>query len=152
MNFIIDIVKALMINFPFMIAMLSLAIAQMIKIIYYWNVDGKIDLWHFVEAGGMPSAHSAMVCSLTMSLGLVNGFSSPFFALAIIFSIIVMYDAMGVRRLAGKQALVLNKMIEEGKISSEKLSGLIGHSALEVFFGGILGICVAIVMYFLIYW
>lgn len=151
MNFIIDSVKALMLNFPFMIALLSMVVAQMIKIIYYWIVDGEFNLWHFTEAGGMPSAHSAMVCSLTMSLGLVYGFSSPLFALAFIFSIVVVYDAMGVRRLAGKQALVLNRMIEEEKISSEKLSELIGHSALEVFFGGILGVGIAIVMYFLIY-
>lgn len=105
-------------NFPFMVAVLSWAIAQCIKVFYYWIAEKDLDLWHLVEAGGMPSSHSALVCSLTAALGLMYGATSPYFAISFIFAVIVMYDAMGVRRLAGKQALILNRMIEKGMIKS----------------------------------
>lgn len=155
MRFLLDIVYDLFINFPLMIAALSLVIAQTVKIVYYYLKDGEIDLWHFLEAGGMPSAHSAIVCSLTLSIGLVHGFSTGLFAATLIFGCVVMYDAAGVRRAAGKQALILNRVVEDiyktGTVSNEKLKELMGHSPLEVLVGAILGIIVSIVMFILIY-
>jgi len=155
MKYLIDIIYNLFINFPLVIAGLSLLIAQTVKIFYYYFKDGEIDLWHFLEAGGMPSAHAAIVSSLTLSIGLTHGFSTALFAATLIFSCVVMYDAAGVRRAAGKQALILNRIMEDiyktGKISNERLQEFLGHSPLEVVIGAVLGIVVAAVMHIIIY-
>lgn len=155
MKFLLDIVYDLFLNFPLMIAALSLVIAQTIKIVYYYFKDGEISLWHFFEASGMPSAHSAIVCSLTLAIGLIHGFSTALFAASLIFSSVVMYDAAGVRRAAGKQALILNRIVEDiyktGKVNNEKLKELMGHSPFEVVVGAVLGIVIAAAMFVLIY-
>lgn len=155
MKLFFDIVRDLFINFPLMIAALSLFVAQTIKIGFYYLKDGEVNLWHFIEAGGMPSAHSAIVCSLTLSIGLLNGFSSSLFAASLIFACVVMYDAAGVRRAAGKQALILNRIVEDiyktGTVNHEKLKELMGHSPFEVVVGAFLGIVVTIIMFILVY-
>jgi len=155
MKVLFDIVSDLFLNFPLMIAGLSLIIAQTVKIVYYYFKDKEIDLWHFLEAGGMPSAHAAIVTSLTLGIGLIHGFSTALFAASLIFACVVMYDAAGVRRAAGKQALVLNRIVEDiyktGTVSNEKLKELMGHSPLEVVIGSVLGAFVAILMFVLIY-
>jgi len=138
-----------------MVALASMAIAQAVKIVYYYFKDGEVDFIHVIEAGGMPSAHSAMVSSLSVSIGLTYGWNSPAFAICLIFSLVVMYDAMGVRRAASKQAFILNKIVDEiyitGKDKIEKLKEIMGHSPLEVVIGLILGILLAFIMYALIY-
>jgi len=103
----------------------------------------KLILEEYCGAGGMPSSHTACISSLATSIGVVEGFGSPVFALAAVFCFIVMYDAAGVRRAAGKQAAVLNKIIETDgeKINvQEKLVELLGHSPFEVFVGVLVGI------------
>ncbi len=109
--------------------------------------DRKINFRRIIGAGGMPSSHTACIMSLATSIGMSEGFGSPLFALASVFCFIVMYDATGVRRSAGKQAAILNKMMEsDGKLNvQEKLVELIGHSPFEVFVGAIVGIVLGIV-------
>ena len=155
MQYLIDIIYDLFLNFPLMIAALSLVVAQTVKIFYYYFKDGEINLWHFIEASGMPSAHAAIVSSLTLAIGLIHGFSTALFGASLIFSCIVMYDAAGVRRAAGKQALILNRVVEDiyktGKVSNGKLKELMGHSPFEVVVGAVLGIAIAASMFVLIY-
>ena len=94
----------------------------------------------------MPSSHSAFVCSLATTIGITEGVSSPLFAMAVALSAIVMYDAAGVRRAAGKQAKILNQIIEsEGENINvqEKLIELLGHTPLEVYVGALVGIVMA---------
>lgn len=97
----------------------------------------------------MPSSHSAFVCSLATTIGITEGVSSPLFALAVALSAIVMYDAAGVRRAAGKQAKILNQIIEsEGENINvhEKLIELLGHTPLEVYVGALVGIVMAFLL------
>ncbi|MGB0564069.1 MAG: divergent PAP2 family protein [Spirulinaceae cyanobacterium] len=103
------------------------------------------------SAGGMPSAHSALVAALATSVGQIKGWSSPEFAIACMFAVIVMYDAAGVRQAAGKQAKVLNQIVDElfqeGKeLSSERLKELLGHTPLQVLAGLCLGIASALIV------
>lgn len=95
----------------------------------------------------MPSSHSAFVAGLTTAVGLVEGFDSTSFAICFVFSMIVMYDAAGLRRAAGKQASILNKLIDElihtGELKQARLKELLGHTPYEVFAGAFLGILVA---------
>ena len=109
------------------------------------NRKEKINFRRIFGAGGMPSSHTACITSLATSIGIVEGFGSTTFALAAVFSFIVMYDAAGVRRAAGKQARVLNKIIESGgkEINvQEKLVEFIGHTPIEVFVGMVVGILI----------
>lgn len=108
-----------------------------------------------VGSGGMPSSHSATVCGLATAAGITYGGGSFEFAISVILAIIVMYDAMGVRRETGIQAKVLNEMLEAfstmGKKMSpeEKLKEFVGHTPLQVLAGAILGIVIAVVICYL---
>jgi acid phosphatase family membrane protein YuiD len=97
-----------------------------------------------VETGGMPSSHAAAVSALTTSVGLQTGFNSTLFAVCLYFSLIVMYDAAGLRRAAGRQAVILNRLMTEHWKESEadrhRLMELLGHTPFEVFVGALLGI------------
>jgi len=109
----------------------------------------KINLRRLVETGGMPSSHSAVVTSLMTSIAMLEGVSSTNFAMAFIFGIIVMYDAAGVRRAAGKQAGILNQLIYSNQVkidTNEKLKELLGHTPVEVFVGAIWGILLGILL------
>ena len=149
-----DFILALLSNLPLMTGAIAFLISQSSKIIYYFFREKKIDPMHFFEAAGMPSTHSAMSSSMTLMIGFTEGFASPLFAVAVVFTIIVMYDAMGVRFAAGQQAVVLNKIIEDiysEKVSEkEKMKELIGHTPLEVCVGGIFGIATAIIIAFFV--
>lgn len=110
----------------------------------------RVDLRRLATSGGMPSSHTALVLSLTTVIGSKRGLNSPEFAISAIFSVVVMYDATGVRRAAGRQAQVLNRIIDdlfhrEG-LREERLRELIGHTPVEVIAGALLGILVALVM------
>ncbi|MGI6357329.1 MAG: divergent PAP2 family protein [Bacillota bacterium] len=129
-------------------AMLSWIIAQVLKVLFAWWREGFFSLERMVGAGGMPSSHSAFVVALTVGVGEASGWESPLTAFSVVFSLIVMYDAAGVRRAAGKQARALNKIINElaaGKqVKEERLKELLGHTPVEVIAGAILGLAIAI--------
>ena len=141
-------------NVPLITAGIAFLFSQVLKVFIYYFKEKEFNLMHFFEAAGMPSTHSSMSCALTLMIGMKDGFSSPFFAIALVFTIVVMYDAMGVRFAAGQQATVLNKIIEDiysEKVSEkEKMKELIGHTPAEVFVGGVIGILVALLMYLLV--
>ena len=126
-------------------------IAQTIKVVIGVFRKKKFDFRLFIGSGGMPSAHAAGAACLATSIGMECGFESTYFALAFAFAIVVMFDAQGVRRSAGKQAGILNKIIEDiywrGKIQELRLRELIGHTPIEVIIGLILGIVIALISY-----
>lgn len=134
-----------------MSAGLSWGLAQIIKTIIHLILTKKFVAERLIGSGGMPSCHSATVCALTTSVIINEGIHSPFFAIAAILSIIVMYDAMGVRRETGIQARVLNELTEviekmgSDLSNDEKLKEFVGHTPIQVFVGAILGIIVALI-------
>ena len=132
--------------------LLSWFIAQFLKVILTLIKDKKIDFRRFVGSGGFPSSHAALVTSLATSVGLINGFAGTDFAITVILALVVMYDAAGVRRAAGQQARILNKLVEEwsdsdNALKDKRLKELLGHTPKEVFAGAILGIIIALVMH-----
>jgi len=121
---------------------------QIFKFLSDSIIHRRINFKRFVETGGMPSSHSAVVTSLMTAIGLSEGFNSPVFAVSFVFSFIVMYDAAGVRRAAGKQAQILNQLINSKQVkvdTNEKLKELLGHTPVEVFAGAVLGIITGII-------
>jgi len=119
-----EMVISLLSNEVLLTAVISMLVAQVIKIVYYYILEKKFNWYHVFEAGGMPSSHSALVCSLTLMVGLREGFDSVLFAAVAVFAAIVMYDAMKVRA-------------EE-----------VGHTLVEVSTGGILGVIMSLILYF----
>lgn len=121
---------------------------QIMKFITDWIVNKKPNFKRLVGAGGMPSSHSAVVATLTTLIGREYGVESGIFAMSCVFSAIVMYDAAGVRRAAGKQATLLNKLVENatnsGIVVSEKLVEVLGHTPLQVLVGAIIGVLVGL--------
>lgn len=117
---------------------------QTFKLIYDLITTKKFNFKRILGAGGMPSSHSAVVMSLTTLIGKNYRLDSAIFAVSLIFSFVVMYDAAGVRRAAGKQASILNKIVETPGLSgvevSERLAEALGHTPLQVFVGAIIGI------------
>lgn len=128
-------------------ALLGWLVAQTAKMINCFIESRRLDFGYMVSTGGMPSAHSAMASSLATSLGLCEGFSSPIFALGLAFAIVVMFDAQSVRKAAGEQAKVLNRIVDEllheHHLSQTKLKELLGHTRLEVLMGMLTGIATA---------
>lgn len=122
--------------------------AQVIKALLVLIATRKFSLERLMGSGGMPSSHSATVCCLVVSLGKTAGVSSPVFALAFLFAVIVMHDAMGVRLESGKHAKMINILRKKSDIkdfSNEKdLKELLGHTALQVFAGALLGIAIGL--------
>lgn len=137
-------------NRIFLSTLLAWAIAQTIKVILGVIREKKFNFKWFVGTGGMPSSHSAGVAAMATSVGIKCGFSSTLFAFSLIFAIITMFDAQGVRRASGKQAEALNKIFEDmyfkKPIKEERLIELIGHTPVEVITGGLIGILLAILM------
>lgn len=128
-------------------ALLAWLISQGLKVIIAWVKAGRVDLERLTGAGGMPSAHSAIVSALSAGAVRFTGFDSPLTAITITFALIVMYDAAGVRQAAGKQAEVLNKIIEQFRLHKHvteiPLKELLGHTPVEVLAGSLLGIAIA---------
>ena len=120
------------------------AIAQLIKVPIHYAVHRKIDLRLWVSAGGMPSSHAALVCALATGVALRYGLDSGAFAICVALAMIVMYDATGVRQAAGKQAAILNQIIDElfqgHPISEQRLKELLGHTRIQVIIGALMGI------------
>ena len=121
---------------------------QLFKVIYDLVTTKKFNFKRIMGAGGMPSSHSAVVTVITTLIGKYEGINTSIFALALVMSFIVMYDACGVRRAAGKQAALLNKIIETPGLTgvqvSEKLVEVLGHTPVQVFVGALLGVVVGI--------
>lgn len=140
-------------NRIFMASVSGWLVAQILKTIIHMWFNRKFVAERLVGSGGMPSSHSATVCALATAAGLEYGGGSFQFAMSAIFAIVVMYDAMGVRRETGIQAKVLNEMMElftnMGKEMSveDKLKEFVGHTPLQVLMGALLGILIAVLMY-----
>jgi acid phosphatase family membrane protein YuiD len=129
-------------------ALLAWAIAQVTKVALSSLIHRRLNLRVLAEMGGMPSSHAAIVMGLTSAVGRVNGVGSAVFAIALIFSVVVMYDAQGVRRAAGRQAAVLNRLVEDmvsmRGIQEDRLRELLGHTPFEVLVGAALGVAVGL--------
>ena len=123
---------------------------QLFKFIYDLVKSKKFNFKRLMQAGGMPSSHSGVVVSLTTMIGKNVGINSPLFAVALIFSFIVMYDAAGVRRAAGKQAKLLNKIVETPGLTglqvSERLVEVLGHTPVQVIVGAAIGVVVGLLV------
>ena len=121
---------------------------QTYKVIYDLIKTKKFNFKRIMGAGGMPSSHSAVVTSLATLIGKYQGVDTPIFAISLTFAMIVMYDAAGVRRAAGKQASLLNKIVETPGLSGvqvqEKLVEVLGHTPLQVIVGATIGIVVGL--------
>ncbi len=147
-----EFITELLHNRIFVSAALGWMVAQVLKTIIHMILTKQFVAERMVGSGGMPSSHSATVCALATATGMECGAGSPEFAITIMLAIIVMYDAMGVRRETGKQGRVLNEMLEiftnMGKeISPEKrLKEFVGHTPLQVLMGAILGIAIAVIL------
>ena len=122
---------------------------QTFKVLTDLVKTGKFNFKRILGAGGMPSSHSAVVTSVATLIGRYEGTDTPIFALSVIFACVVMYDAAGVRRAAGKQAKLLNKLVEtkglNGVQVQEKLVEVLGHTPLQVFVGAVLGIIAGLI-------
>lgn len=123
---------------------------QLFKLIYDLVTTKKFNFKRIMGAGGMPSSHSAVVTGLATLIGKYEGVNTPIFAISLILAFVVMYDACGVRRAAGKQATLLNKLIETPGLSgvqvSEKLVEVLGHTPTQVFVGALIGFVVGIIV------
>ena len=157
---------ALLTNFPLWAALAAIFFAQFVKVPIQYIASRKLDWSLLTSTGGMPSSHSAAVTALSTGVALETGLDSAVFSVSAIFAIITMFDATGVRRQAGEQAIVLNQLvidfnrfIEEAKHWTEKpekekrkeLKELLGHKPIEVFFGSITGILLTLLLYSSLY-
>ena len=153
----------LFINFPFWASLAAIFFAQFVKVPIHFIATKKLNWSLITSTGGMPSSHSAAVTALSTGIALQSGLHSPVFAVSAIFAIITMFDASGVRRQAGEQAIVLNqlvadfnKLVEDVKTWPKKeeqekrneLKELLGHKPIEVFFGGLTGIILTLILYY----
>mgnify|MGYP002610786916 CR=1 FL=1 len=122
---------------------------QSFKVMYDLAVTKKFNFKRIMGAGGMPSSHSAIVTGLATLIGKYEGVDTPIFALALIVAFVVMYDACGVRRAAGKQAALLNKIVETPGLSgvqvSERLVEVLGHTPTQVIVGALIGVIVGLI-------
>lgn len=149
MDFVMDLIH----NRIFVAPVCGWLVAQLLKTMIHMWFNRKFVAERLVGSGGMPSSHSATVCALATAAGIEYGGGSFQFAMAAIFAIVVMYDAIGVRRETGIQAKVLNEMMEMfdkmGKEMSveEKLKEFVGHTPLQVLMGALLGIAIAMAVY-----
>jgi uncharacterized protein len=126
------------------------AIAQAAKVLLTSMRQRRLNLRVLAETGGMPSSHAAIVMGMTTAVGKYAGVSSASFAIALIFSFVVMYDAAGLRRAAGRQAAILNRLVEDlvhmRGMQEQRLRELLGHTPVEVLVGALLGIVVGLIL------
>jgi acid phosphatase family membrane protein YuiD len=139
------VLHALATNRPLISALTAWAVAQILKMVLFSILERRIYWRRLIDTGGLPSAHSALVSGLTVGVGVSEGFGSTYFAISLVFALIVMYDALSLRREAGKHADILNELlllstIREAFKEREALKELLGHTPLEVVAGAILGV------------
>jgi acid phosphatase family membrane protein YuiD len=135
----------------FLIApLVAWTIAQTAKVIIYSIREHRLNLRVLAVTGGMPSSHSAIVMGMTTAVGKYAGVNSAAFAIALIFSFVVMYDAAGLRRAAGRQAAILNRLVEDlvnmRGVQEAKLRELLGHTPVEVLVGAVLGVAAGLIL------
>ncbi len=135
-------------NQVLLVALIACLVAQLFKFLVDLTKNRKPNLQVLMTAGGMPSSHSAFVTALAFGVGQTVGWASPEFAIALVFAIIVMYDATGVRQAAGKQARILNQIIdqffsEDKELKEDRLKELLGHTPFQVLVGLVLGIAIS---------
>ena len=151
MNYLMDFIT----NEVLISAAVGWCVAQVLKTIIHICVTKKFDAERLVGTGGMPSSHSATVCGLATAVGINHGLGSTEFAIAFILAIVVMYDALGVRRETGKQAIVINEMIEmflnmgNEMTAQQRLKEFVGHTPLQVLAGAVLGTALAFLICYL---
>jgi acid phosphatase family membrane protein YuiD len=138
-------------NYIFWTSAAAWIIAQTIKVMLGIIREKRFNFRWFVGTGGMPSSHAAGVSALATSIGVTYGFDSALFALCLTFTLIVLFDAQGVRMAAGRAAKILNNMLEDiywkKRLDEMKLKELIGHTPVEVLAGSCLGILVSLLFY-----
>ena len=124
------------------------SLAQLFKMLSNWKKTRRMDFSHLFMSGGMPSAHSALVTALSVAVGLTDGFNSPIAMIAVGFATITIADAVSLRRAAGKQAKLLNRIVERlnesAPFEAERLQERLGHKRREVLGGILFGIAVAV--------
>ena len=139
-------------NYTLVTVAIVTALSQIIKVIYYRFRDGKWDLWHLFEAGGMPSSHSASVTALTLGVALQFGVNTALFTACLVFALIVIYDATGVRRSAGKQAETLNMVVGDlykgQRVHIAKHKEILGHDPVEVLAGAAFAVVITLITYY----
>jgi acid phosphatase family membrane protein YuiD len=137
-------------NPPLLLAVTAMGTVQLFKFLHSWVRFGRPDFTRLVGTGGMPSSHAASVTALSTSVGLQAGWETPLFGATAFFSLVIMYDATGIRRAAGRQAQVLNRMLEElrdyHKLEPVRLKELLGHTPMEVFAGAAYGCLLAFLL------
>ena len=150
-----EFLKDIFDNYILLVPLLSWLTCQLVKVITHLVLEHKFSLERMFGDGGMPSGHSATVFSLAVATGWSYGFDSVLFAIAAILSVVVMHDAMGIRREAGKHAEsikeiseLINELFKERdiKIRTEKMKKLIGHTPLQVFVGALVGLLIAVIV------
>jgi hypothetical protein len=153
-----DALKSLFSNMIFLSTVSSMCIAQVLKLVFYLLRSKKKKKWDAIETvlwrtGGMPSSHSAVVCSLSTATGICEGITSTHFIISLIFALVVLRDSVGVRRAAGLQAKALNNLGKQlAKFTGQdfhSVKEIQGHTPLEVLVGSCLGILIAIIFKFL---
>ncbi len=150
-----NLFQQLISNYVLMCAVAAWMVAQLLKLPLNYMTNKKWDWTLLISPGGMPSSHSAISTATALAIGLHEGFDSSLFALAIALATIVVYDAVSIRRQAGFHAEWINKIVEEilkgGDFSYKKLQEVLGHTPFEAMAGVALGICMAVLMWFLYY-
>ena len=145
-NFFIQISR----NQVFLVTLSAWLLAQVIKVIIGVKKERRFNFRWIFEPGGMPSAHTATVAALSTAVGLHFGFDTGLFGVTVIFAVMIMFDAGGFRRMVGRQATILNKIIDDvyakKKVEEEKVRELLGHTPVQVIAGAALGILVALVL------
>ena len=149
-------------NTPLIAALFAIFFAQFVKIPIHYLLTRKLDFGLMTSTGGMPSSHSAAVTALTTAIAFEEGFGSPLFAISAIFSVIVMFDATGIRYQAGQQAVIINQMRSDFQMfvgdlkdwpkkdndtKIQELKTLLGHKPNEVFFGALTGVLISVITY-----
>jgi acid phosphatase family membrane protein YuiD len=145
-------VRAFIARHPWLLALIAAFLVQAVKFFADWARHRKPNFRVLTTTGGMPSSHTAGVAALTTAIGIREGADSALFSVALYFSLIVMYDATGLRRSAGLQATILNRIVDEHFIHHRKagegrLMELLGHTPLEVLVGALFGILFAFAWY-----
>jgi len=144
--------KDFMASAPYLIAISAGILVQIVKFVSHWIRYREINFTRLVATGGMPSSHSASVASLTTAVAFLEGTASTLFAVTLYFSLVIMYDAAGLRRSAGMQARVLNRIVEDHYTHrsghmGKRLTELVGHTPFEVFVGATFGVFYGLVWY-----
>lgn len=138
-------------NYIFWTSASAWVIAQSVKVALGILREKRFNFRWFVGTGGMPSSHAAGASALATSVGITYGFDSAIFAVSLLFTLVVMFDAQGVRHASGKQAVILNKMLDDiywkKKMDENRLKELLGHTPVQVFAGAILGILISLLLY-----